>query len=302
MSLRITQTILQRGVLSDLEAAGARLSDTQRQLASGKQINRPSDDPFGTSRALGLRSDLEATQQYQRNTADGRAWTDITDTALGNITDAAQRARELLIAGGNDAGGQAARSAQAAEIDGLIDSIKQEANANVGGRFVFAGTATTTQPYAIGGADGYAGDANAIAREIGPGVSVAVNATGGELLGSGGTDGKLLSTLRTIAAHLRGGTAADGAALRSSDLQALDANLDTISTVRTRVGATANRIDVADRRLADLETSTTQLLSETEDVDMAKAMTDFSMQQAVYQSALRAGANVVQNSLLDFLR
>ena len=53
--------------------------------------------------------------------------------------------------------------------------------------------------------------------------------------------------------------------------------------------------------LSQLEQSTTSLLSDTQDADMAKTMIDFSMQQTVYQSALRAGANIVQASLLDFL-
>jgi flagellar hook-associated protein 3 FlgL len=44
------------------------------------------------------------------------------------------------------------------------------------------------------------------------------------------------------------------------------------------------------------------LLSETEDADMAKTLVAFSTQQAVYQSALKSGANIVQSSLLDFLR
>ena len=54
--------------------------------------------------------------------------------------------------------------------------------------------------------------------------------------------------------------------------------------------------------MQDVSLATTQLLSNVQDPDMAKTMTDFSMQQAVYQSALRAGANVIQDSLLNFLR
>jgi flagellar hook-associated protein 3 FlgL len=66
-------------------------------------------------------------------------------------------------------------------------------------------------------------------------------------------------------------------------------------------GATTNRLTSASDRLSQIEQSTTSLLSDTQDADMAKTMIDFSMQQTVYQSALRAGANIVQASLLDFL-
>ena len=58
----------------------------------------------------------------------------------------------------------------------------------------------------------------------------------------------------------------------------------------------------AQDRLEQLEESTTKLLSDTEDVDMAQTITNYSMQQTVYQSALKAGAQIIQPSLLDFLR
>ena len=43
-------------------------------------------------------------------------------------------------------------------------------------------------------------------------------------------------------------------------------------------------------------------LSNTEDADIAKTMIDFNSQSAAYQAALQAGANIVQSSLMDFLR
>ncbi len=55
-------------------------------------------------------------------------------------------------------------------------------------------------------------------------------------------------------------------------------------------------------RLAEVEEATVSQLSKTEDVDIAKALIDFNSQTAAYQSALRAGASIVQTSLLDFLR
>ena len=51
-----------------------------------------------------------------------------------------------------------------------------------------------------------------------------------------------------------------------------------------------------------MEESTVKQLSQTEDADIAKTLIDFNSQQAAYQSALRAGASLVQTSLLDFLR
>jgi flagellar hook-associated protein 3 FlgL len=196
-----------------------------------------------------------------------------------------------------------ARNAIAAEIDQLIESVKQEANASYAGHYVLSGTAITQRPYGPGPAgDTYQGNTGSILREVGPGVQLKVNATADTVLGSGGGDGKLIDTLRNIAAHLRGGTPADSNALRTADLSALTAQVDAISGVRATVGSVSNRLETALSRLQQVEETTTKLLSDVEDADMAKTMIDFSMQQTAYQSALRSGANIVQASLLDFLR
>ena len=304
MSMRVTHGMLMRSTLTDINESARKVSHTQRKLSSGKEITRPSDDPFGTSRALALRSDIEATRQYQRNVNEAVAWQSATDTALSKIGDVLHRARELAIRGANDTNGPASREAIAAEIDQLVAAVKQEGNVTYAGRYLLSGTATATRPYDVNGADAYLGDAGGIAREIGPGVSVQVNVLGSAVIGSGqaANDGKVLDNLRDIAQHLRGGTPADLNALRTADLAALTANVDALSAVRATVGATTNRLEIAASRLAETEESFTRLLSETEDADMAKALVDYSMQQSVYQSALRSGANIVQTSLLDWLR
>jgi flagellar hook-associated protein 3 FlgL len=293
-----------RGVLADLNDISAKLRTTQQKLSSGREITRPSDDPYGTSRALGLRGEVAGTQQYQRNVGEAVAWQNMTDAALSKMIDSIHRARELTVQGASDSAGQDARNAIAAEIDQLIDAIKGEANASYGGDFIFSGTETGTRPYTVSGPDTYAGDAGTIAREIGPNVSVQVNVLGSPLLGNGqgANDGLLLDNLRDIAQHLRGGTVADRDALRSGDLQAIDANMRRLVQARATVGATTNRLESADARLAQVEEAAIKLLSDVEDADMAKTMIDFTMQNSAYQSALHAGANIVQQSLLDWLR
>ena len=304
MAGRISNLMISQSVLHDLNNVSSRLAHTQRKLSSGKEITRPSDDPYATSRALSLRSDVDGVKQFQRNITEAVSWQNITDAALSKMTDALHRARELTIQAASDSAGQDARNAAANEIDQLIEAVKGEANASYGGRYVFSGTLTANKPYAVGGVDAYGGNTGTVAREIGPGVSVQVNVVGQSILGDGqgANDGLVLDTLRDIAQHMRGGTVADGNALRGGDLQALTANLNRLVQARATVGATTNRLEAADARLAEVEESTTKLLSDVEDADMAKTLIDFSMQQNVYKSALHAGANIVQQSLLDWLR
>src|SRR5256714_6945497 len=305
MSTRITQSMISSRVLTDLQDVSSRLSQTQEKLSSGKELTKPSDDPFATSKALSLSNDLEGTQQYERTVNDAQAWTGMTETTLGSINSAAQRARALLVQAGNDTNDTTDRSAIADEIDQLIEQVKGDANAQYGGQDIMSGGATTTAPYTVGGTppdDSYHGNTGGIYRQIGPGVSVQINTPGASVLGSGRPGGGgLYTTLRTISPHLRSATTADADSLRTTDLKALDSSLDAVSSARAVNGATTNRLSSASDRLSQLEQSTTSLLSDTQDADMAQTMIDFSMQQTVYQSALRAGANIVQASLLDFL-
>lgn len=303
MSMRVTTLMTSRATLRDLNDGLSRLTRLQDEVSSGKQITRPSDDPYGTSRALSLRGELGGLDQYQRNVDDGTGWLNTSDTALGQMSDVLARVRELLVNGGNDTAGPSARSAMADEIDQLAESVKQEADVQYGGRYVFSGTATDTAPYALGGSDRYAGDAGTITRAIGPGVALPIDTDVRALLGDGqaARDAKLLNTLRDISDHLRGGTTADADALRTTDLQRLDANLDTLNGIRADVGARTNRLAIASSRLSGLALNSTKLLSDTEDADTAQAFIQYTTQQAAYSAALKAGANIVQTSLLDFL-
>ncbi len=294
--MRVTQNMMSRTLLSDIQDVTGQLAATQQKLSSGKQISKPSDDPYGTTRALQFRGELAQNQQYQQNVQDADAWQGVVDSALSSASSIAQRANELLVQGASETTDATGRASIAAEIDQLIDSLKTEGNAQYAGRYVFAGSATLTAPYQLGANDAYAGNTDTIRREIGPGVQMDVNTPGSAVFGDD-TSG-LIHTLRTISADLRSGNTS---ALQNADMTSLSGDLDTIANAQAIVGARQNRLETALGRLQDMEQSTTTLLSGTEDADMAKTMVDFSQQTAVFQAALRAGAQIIQPSLMDFL-
>ena len=82
----------------------------------------------------------------------------------------------------------------------------------------------------------------------------------------------------------------------------LQTQLDSLLEVRARNGAQTNRLDAATTRLDQITGALTEQLSNTEDADIAKTLIEFNSQSAAYQAALKAGANIVQSSLMDFLR
>jgi flagellar hook-associated protein 3 FlgL len=291
--MRVTAGMSQRHVLTDLRRVQERLANAQDQVSGGKRIDKPSDDPLGAERAMRLNAQLESTTAYKTAVDESRNWLDATDTALGSLGDIVQRVRELTLQGANGSTTPAGRQSIKQEIDQLTEQAKTTLNGAFDGRHLFSGTATGTAPYSAATADAYQGDSAPVVRQIGPGVSVQVNITGDDVLAG------LLPTLRTISAHLASN---DVASLGTSDLRALDAGAGTLTAKRAQVGAITNRVDAAGSRLDDVYDVTNAFLSKTQDADLPQALTDLSAQQNALQAALRGGASLIQQSLMDFLR
>jgi flagellar hook-associated protein 3 FlgL len=307
VTMRITTSMLQRNVLADLNSVSDKLSKLQMKSASGKEISRPSDDPYHAARAMALRQSLEGNRQYQRNVQDAQGWATMTEDGLDDITSNVSLARDLLVQASTDSSDPAARQAIAAQMGQLIEAIKQGAAKTYNGSYVFAGSETSVRPYVAGADDTYHGNEGGfnpavvgIVREIGPGVTMTINSIGRDVLGDGQAagDDKLLHVLRDAVDHLN---AADGASLRA-DLSRLDSNLDHILEVRAANGARSQRLETALGRLQQTEETTLGQLSDTEDADIAETLIQLNSQTAAYQAALRAGANLIQSSLMDFLR
>ena len=314
MAMRITTSMVQRNVLADLNNISSKLTRTQMKAASSKEISRPSDDPFATAQAMALRQSLSANQQHQRNVEDAIGWQDATEQALIDITESVEEAKRLLVQGASDSLDQTSRDAVAAELDQIIEGIKQSANTSYRGSYLFAGTETSTRPYPAtatpynpaddvyqGNDAGWNPAVAGIVREIGPNVQMSINVVAQQFLGDGqgAGDNGLLHVLRDAVDDLRAGNAAD---LRGTDMGRLEDSFDLLLEVRAANGAKTNRLEAALGRLSQLEESVLGQLSQTEDADIAETLIDLNSQTAAYQAALRAGASIVQTSLMDFLR
>ena len=303
MSERITSAMIAGTTLTDINAALSGMQRSESELASGKSIQQPSDNPYGASRAIELQSTIDGMSSYAAGAQDGISWTQTAASALSNINEVSQRVRELLVQASNGVNNPIDRTAIAEEVDQLTATVKQDANTQYAGQYVFSGTLTATAPYTAGAADEYQGNAGQITRAIGPGASVAINTNISTLLGNGqgSGDGKLLDVLRTISQHLRSGVPAEEAALGSTDLKNLDTNLEALTTMQAGAGAITAQMQVALNRIGDLQITAAKTLSSTQDADLAKVSIAYSSDQAAYNAALRAGASSVQTSLLDFL-
>jgi flagellar hook-associated protein 3 FlgL len=302
---RVTQSMMTDRSLNGLQTSLSRLADIQERLSTGRELNRPSDSPTGTTSAMRLRSALVDQQQYARNAEDGLGWLNTADATLQGVNDQLRRVRDLALQGANGATGQAARDALATEVEQIREGLLASANTSYLGRPVFGGITTGDVAYAKGAADPmanpygavtYAGQATSVERTVAEGVRVDVQVAGPAAFGPDGD--AVFDHLDALAIALRDG---DQAGIDTA-IGTLGDDMDRVTSALSDVGTRTARIEQALQRAKDAEIGLANSLSEVENTDLPKAMVELQMQEVAYQAALAATARVLQPSLVDFLR
>jgi flagellar hook-associated protein 3 FlgL len=296
MTVRVTQNMMISNLLSNLQTNYRAMDKTQQQLATGKKINRPSDNPVTAVRSMYYQTTLNEIDQYKRNVSDGSNWLQATDEGLDQVTQVIQRVRELTVQASNS-NDQNAKNAIVAEISQLKDQLGQVANTELAGKYIFAGTDNKQPPYdaTVTAPNNPFTNTNgqSINYQVGKGSSVPINITGVSIFNYNGGMFKLLDN---VMSDIQSGNNP------TNQLNNIDAQIDNVLTNRSELGARMNRMDLSSSRLDGLEQSATNILANEEDVDIPEAYTRFSEQQNVYRSALSVGARIIQPSLVDFLR
>ncbi|ACX51418.1 flagellar hook-associated protein 3 [Ammonifex degensii KC4] len=295
--MRVTTNMLVTNFLRNLNSRLDQIAKRQEELASGRRLNRPSDDPTGVMSALRLRAQLAENQQYHKNMADAVDWLNATEAALRDALATVQRVRELAVAGASDALPQGAREALAQEVEELKEHLGNIANTTYGGRYIFAGTRTDLPPYSNGSLQSYPGG---IEYEIAPATTIKVNTLSSEAFSvpNATANKDIFEVLNQLSSDLRDGKTQD---ISNQRLQELDQSIDNLLKVLAEVGAKVKRLEMGMERLETNEADLTRLLSQTEDADMARTIVDLKTQENVYRAALAVGARLLQPSLVDFL-
>ena len=299
MTEQITSQMQSASILANLQNQLSQLDQTQNEMSTGLKITQPSDDPYGTALSMQLNGQISAFQSYSANITDGNAFSQTASGALQSIEQMVQRIRELVVESANGTNSASNLAEASAEVSQVIDGIKQAANTQYNGQYIFSGTATGTPPYQLGTTDTFAGNTSAINRAIGPSTSLQINVNLSSVLGSGtaANDNGLLMTLRTVMTHMQSGNSAS----LSGDLSRLDANIQTLESVQATVGSTQDRLSMASTRITALTTTDKAQLASVEDADLGQLAINFNTEQAGYQAALQSAAKIVQTSLMNFL-
>lgn len=310
MAFRVTNQMMSQRMLENLWASMRRLDKWNQQLSTGRRISLPSDDPADTETAMRLRTLLREGEQYMRNVDDALAWLEATDAALNHATQVLQRARELIIYGGNGTLTDEARQALATEMNQLIHDLFAVANTKHGQRYLFAGENTLIRPFEaileepadpsspVGNfqyhgtryepADGFDG----LELEIEAGNTLRYNIFGNDVFEP------IFDVLIAVREHLENGNLND---LTGDDLRKFDEAMDNLLRWRAEVGARVNRLELVRERLSQNQVNLEKLSAEVEGIDIAEVIMRLKMEENVYRAALGAGARIIQPTLLDFL-
>lgn len=180
---RVTMGMMNDQLLFNLQSNLSRLLKYQRQLATGRAYERVSENPTGAVKELSLRTELTQNSQYRANLADATAWMQYSDSSMDQILSVSQRVRELAVYAGSAALNRDDLAALAEEVRRLRDEVLQVANAQFGGRHIFAGTRTDVRPFEVdpSGKVVYRGSDERLKVEIEPKEVVSYSVTGRDL-------------------------------------------------------------------------------------------------------------------------
>jgi len=146
--MRIASSQWFRQSMNSLLEQQAAAAKTQQQLASGKRLLKPSDDPVAATRAVDVTRAVEKLAQYERNGVQSENRLRLQETAVGGSLDVLQRVRELSVQANNGTQSNDTRGAIAAEVEQLRDALLQQVNMKDGtGKYLFGGFGEDKPPY-----------------------------------------------------------------------------------------------------------------------------------------------------------
>lgn len=301
--MRITQGMLSTNMLRNLSTSYERMGKYQDQLSTGKKINRPSEDPVIAMKGISYRRDLSQTEQYKANFSEAYNWIENSDAALDKATQAMQRIRELVVQASNDTYETAQRGNVATEIDQLKGHLVTIANTQVGDKYIFNGTNTLEAPINEDGTPSGTGSGSSEVKiELSKGISIPVSISTDAVFTHDSTDPEkgLFSMIDKLSADLKDGTKT-GADINKF-LTSLDTHINNVLNTRAELGARQNRIEMMEDRVDEQEVIAQRIVSDNEDADIERVITDLKTQESVHRAALGVGSRIIQPTLMDFLR
>jgi len=266
------------------------ISKVQKQISTGKRIVNLSDEPWSIGQMHGLRSEKSVQRVFLNATSTSQALLAQADNTLTDVMYAISRTKELAIQMSNDTYSSADLDNAVEEITNLKARVLNLANAEFDGRYVFAGTAYDTKPFDA--TYTYNGSNTEMTISVSQNATVDIGFDGSDVF-QGAVD------VFTAYDDLLTGLSTDDDTLIQGSLDDFDAVFDQLNNYQTRIGTEMNIASDMEELAQNIKIHVSERLSSIEDVDMAEAMTQFSMLQAQYQINLQLTSKTRGMSLFE---
>ena len=293
--------------MSALNGNAARL---QEQIATGKRISTPSEDPVTAGRLARLSVTQADQGQYSSNVKLAQSLLAQSDNALESIANNLQRAQELAIRASTETLNDSNRAAIGKELEAILEDLLSLANStDLRGEPLFGGS-TTGQPYvkAPDGSISFAGSGEAPPVPIGAGISIQATDGGPRLfeglqVGSAASD--MFKIVGDLAKALAPGGSPDKAALKqalAAGTEGIAKAADKIYAGRASVGARAARLDIEAERLAQAKVDNELERAGLDGTDIQSTVIELQKTMLALQATQASFSKLSQLSLFDYLR
>ncbi len=300
MNYRISDNSTASNFTARVNAQRSRLSVLQERLASGKRINRPSDDPNGAEAVIKLRTSQSEIKQFQRTAQTANQKLTAADDSLSGYENLLQRVRTLVGQGMSDTASQTAKNALATEIESLRGRILNVANSKYGDDYLFGGTRQNAPPFDPTTAAPAGTPAAPQYIQIEPGTNALPVGVTAETVFADATS-NIFTDLTNAVAALRGtgNPTADRTTLETT-MARLGIYSDLVNVAHATIGANMNATDIAQENLSNNFLSLDERANSIEGDDFAETAIQLADTQRALEATLQVAAQG-RRSLFDFL-
>jgi flagellar hook-associated protein 3 FlgL len=290
------------GQMTDLQT---RISKAQDQLATGKLVVSPSDDPEKISVMQRLKSALNRQDSYANTLQAAGVRLNAQENAVRNSSTILVRIKELALQASSDTMNSEDRTNIASEIEGLQKDLLSLANTtDVNGNFVFGGSRVSTAPFSVvAGIASYQGDQADVQAEAGDQRKVQISRPGsavfaGTIRADSGERVGFFQVLEDLKTAISDSTYAD----MQRGLNELDKLQSGFSQAVVQIGTELNVVENQTKIIDDTRIQLQTTLSQVQDTDYTEAITRLQKEMLGLQAAQSSFAKTSDLNLFNYIR
>ena len=276
----------------------------QRRIASGKRVNKPSDDPDAMARILEHRSRLERIDQYDHHIKRGKTRIEFTEQTLEQVSDLVNRARQIAEEKKGSNVTVDERLSAAGEVKDIYDQVMGLANTRYENNYIFGGHQTDAAPFSrdAGYNITYSGDAGDYRMVIGEYSEVSLDADGSKYFHDTSPTGvSIFDQLRDLITGLENPVLATGSTQIDATIDPLFDGREQVNLKRAELGPKIYQLDVSQQHWNNFKPKIENALAEEENADITEAVLILQSLEIAYESTLATAARMIEPGLMKYL-